>query len=117
MYKYSPEGDIQTLIGSVPKPGILRKKYPTNKQLVSRLYELLIYKNGNIKWNKLLSISIFCSYFLVYYLSDVVTIPKIMVTSCLLFLVLDLPYRFEHTHLHTGISHEASMLYALIDKD
>ncbi len=114
LYSYSQEGDIQTLTRNIPKR--LRKLYPTRRKIVERMRDLLIYKNHYVKWHKFMAIALFCSTLITYHFLHRLDTPTVLILTCVIFLAIDLPNRWMSAHVHSSVSQESAMLYALFEK-
>ena len=104
---YSKEGDILTL-----KPKKLNQNLNLNSkdQIVDRLHSLIIYKESYVKWNKFIIISMFASLVIMKFLEIPLTIGKFILLSIFIFMCIDLPNRWAHSHIQSGIIQEASIL-------
>lgn len=113
---YSKEGDINTLTGNLKSPWKLSKIYNTQEKIIKRLHSLIIYKHNYVKWNKLILLSISLSIFIVHYYNKKFVFSEIILFSTLIFLVLELPYRWCNTHRLRALDAESSILCGLIKK-
>lgn len=114
LYLYSKEGDIGTLTGSTPSAWKLKKLYPNQENKMKRLHDLIIYKDDHIKWNRFMVIAVFAASLIVYNLVKKFDPTKIIVTTLIVFLAIDLPNRWASAHVKSATQHEATMLCAQI---
>lgn len=110
---YSKEGDILTLQSSMSlKHKKTHKNTSTSKdQIVDRLHSLLIYKEGYVRWNKFIIISLFASCVILKFLDIPFSVGKLIMLSIFIFMCIDLPNRWAHSHIQSGIIQEASILF------
>lgn len=113
LLKYSKEGDILTFTGNCPSVQKLREKFPTKDQLVERLHNLLIYKESYVRWNSFLVISMFASMVILYFLRGEVKLAEFIILTSFIFLAIDLPNRWAHSHIQKGVIQEGTQLYSL----
>lgn len=111
LLKYSQEGDISTFTFGTSQINEMKKKYPTKNSIVNRLHNLIIYREGYVKWNRFIIISMFASLVLLYFLREEVKLSEFIIVSCFLFLCIDLPNRWGHAHISKGVIQEATQLY------
>jgi hypothetical protein len=107
---YSQEGDIKTLLGNRSELNAL-KEYDTPEKITQRLHDLIQYKNGYVRWNRYMIISMFVSMVLLKYFREKIEISEFFLTSVFIFAAIDLPNRWGNAHICKGVSVEASELY------
>lgn len=111
LLRYSQEGDIGTFTNGAPQILEMKVKYPERDSVVKRLHNLILYKEGYVKWNKFIIISLFASIVLLYFLREEIRISELIIVSCFLFLCIDLPNRWVGAHISKGVIQEATQLY------
>jgi hypothetical protein len=110
---YSKEGDILTFKNGNPTPAELMKKFKSKSDVMNRLNDLLVYKESYVRWNKYMVVAIFCSIIILYFLTDTIKIPQLIILSCFIFMAIDLPSRWATSHVSYGVIQEATKLTAL----
>ena len=111
--KYSQEGDILTHMRGCPSTKELKGKYSTSESIVDRLHQLLVYKENYVKWNHILLISLFVSIVLLHFFKREITISELILVAMLIFFAIDLPNRWIHAHVQSGVIQEATQLRAI----
>lgn len=111
LFKYSQEGDILTLTSNATHLNEFSSKFPTRNDVVERLHSLLIYKEGYVRWNRYLLIAMFASLVILFFTRGEVRLSEFILTTCFLFLCIDLPSRWGHSHISQGVIQEATQLY------
>lgn len=110
LFKYSQEGDINTFIGSSPSVREIRERYTSRGQIAERLHHLLIYQNGYVRWNRILIISMFVSMIIIYLYEKEIKLEKFILLTAFIFLAVDLPNRWGHSHVRQGTIQEGTSL-------
>ncbi len=116
LYKYTKEGDINMFTGDVPSPWKLSKMYDTKDKIIDRLRNLVIYKYGFVRWNKLFVVSLFTAFIIVYYFRRKIFVPELILVTVIIFTVLDYPYRWSTTHIGRPLDFEATTLAGIATK-
>lgn len=111
LIKYSQEGDIRTFTNGAPRLNLMKKTYPNREAVMERLHSLLIYKESYVRWNRYIIIAMFTSLVILYYIRGEVKLSEFIILSCFIFLAIDLPNRWGHTHVSKGIIQEGTQLY------
>lgn len=115
-YKYSKEGDIGVLCGSIPPPWKLRDIYNTPEKIVKRLTELSVYKICHVRWNVDWLLSLCISVVIVYYYRKKIIVAELCIISVMVFLAIDIPRRFLYTHRFRSVDHEVLLLSGIFSK-
>jgi hypothetical protein len=110
LLKYTQEGDILTLSGSCPKVLEMKKKYTTRQQVVERLRDLISYSGGYVRWNRLIVLSLISAIIILYFCKEDVKLPEILILTAFIFCIIDIPNRWGHAHVQTGVNQEANQL-------
>lgn len=115
-YKYSKEGDIQTLCGSTPPPWKLREMYNTQEKIVKRMTELATYRTSHVRWNVDWLLALCIGIVIVYYYKKRIIVAELCLVSVIIFLSMDIPRRFLYSHRFRSIDHEALILSGIFSR-
>lgn len=115
LIKYSQEGDINTLTSGNTSFKEIKSRYPTRSDVVQRLHALILYKEGYIRWNRLIVISMIASLIILNFTREQIHFGEFILLSSFLFLCIEIPHRWGNAHISSGVIQEATRLFTYYD--
>lgn len=107
---YSRKGDIGVF--AIKDPNKLKESYPTKEAILNRLHELCVHEKEAVVWNRNLASS-FLVAFLILYIVNALTLANFVLTMAIVFIAIELPGRWQNTHVKVQDTIEVNFLKAL----
>lgn len=114
IWVYNREGDIELSVKGVDKEQIKKKSV---SELIDRMHQLIIYNENKVRWPYYMTIAGIASViFTEISNSKTDQCTKLLILTFFIFMLLELPQRYESAHVRSIQTYESSLLKETLSK-
>lgn len=109
VFFYSREGDIDLYNKGIDKENIQKKN---EKEVMERMHQLVVYNEKKVRWPFHVMLALAGSFILLYLLRDssLITCENVLASCIFLFILIEVPGRYEAAHVRAIQSYESGLL-------